>query len=79
MPNRVHKMSKFEFHRREAGLSRVQVAKLCGTSIATIGKWERGRSYPRADVLFSLANLYECEAHDLLDIPTSGRDYPCHQ
>lgn len=36
-------------------------------SLQAIYKWEEGKSYPQADTMFALMELYEIELRDLLD------------
>ena len=55
-----------KFFRVKEGLTRSDLADLLGLDRTTIVKWETGKSYPRADTLIKLADLFECTIDDLL-------------
>jgi DNA-binding XRE family transcriptional regulator len=47
--------------RINAGMKQKDVAKLVGVSVATIGSWENGRSFPTYKRFLSLCHLYGLE------------------
>ena len=47
-----------EAARRNAGLSQKDAAKALKISNTTLGKWERGESYPTADKIPEICELY---------------------
>ena len=52
--------------RQEKGLSQKEVAKLIGTTDVSIGRYEMDARVPKADILNSLAKLYDVEIDYLL-------------
>lgn len=51
--------------RVEAGLRQEDVARALGLTRATVARWERGESAPRAEVLLALAVALRCRPVDL--------------
>lgn len=47
-----------EAARRNAGLSQKDAAKALKISNTTLGKWERGESFPTADKIPEICDLY---------------------
>lgn len=56
-------------HRERRGFNRELVAALAGVSTETIKAIERGRSFPRVDVLVRIAMSLEVDVEDLLPDP----------
>lgn len=56
--------------RQEKGLTQKEVAKLIGTTDVSIGRYEMDARVPKADILNSLAKLYDVEIDYLL----TGKD-----
>lgn len=53
--------------RREAlGLTQTELAKKVGKSFRTIQSWERGESYPNAEYVAVLCNVFNVDPNDLL-------------
>ena len=52
-----------EAARRNAGLSQKDAAKALEVSNTTLGKWERGESFPTADKIAKICDLY-CVNYD---------------
>ena len=52
--------------RQEKGLTQKEVAKLIGTTDVSIGRYEMDARVPKADILNSLAKLYDVEIDYLL-------------
>ena len=52
--------------RQEKGLTQKEVAKLIGTTDVSIGRYEMDARVPKADILNSLAKLYDVEIDFLL-------------
>lgn len=52
--------------RQEKGLTQKEVAKLIGTTDVSIGRYEMNARVPKADILNSLAKLYDVEIDFLL-------------
>lgn len=57
--------NNIEMHIRKNGLQKMFVAKKVGVSRETLKNWIDGRTYPRIDQLFKLADLLNCEITDL--------------
>ena len=54
--------------RREAlGLTQTELAKKVGKSFRTIQSWERGESYPNAEYVAVLCDVFDTDPNDLLD------------
>lgn len=54
--------------RREAlGLTQTELAKKVGKSFRTIQSWERGESYPNAEYVSVLCNVFDTDPNSLLD------------
>lgn len=54
--------------RREAlGLTQTELAKKVGKSFRTIQSWERGESYPNAEYVSVLCNVFGTDPNSLLD------------
>ena len=47
-----------EAARRNAGLTQKEAAKALKISNTTLGKWERGESFPTADKILEICELY---------------------
>lgn len=74
--------------RREAlGLTQTELAKMVGKSFRTIQSWERGESYPNAEYVAVLCNVFNTDPNDLLgwyidhplDRPAAARLDPEHE
>lgn len=74
--------------RREAlGLTQTELAKMVGKSFRTIQSWERGESYPNAEYVAVLCNVFNVEPNDILgwyidhplDRPSAARLDPEHE
>ena len=52
--------------RKNAGLTQVRVAEICGMSQSNINTWERGKSLPLPDGLMALADCFGCSVDYLL-------------
>lgn len=54
--------------RREAlGLTQTELARKVGKSFRTIQSWERGESYPNAEYVSILCNVFGTDPNSLLD------------
>ena len=54
--------------RREAlGLTQTELAKKVGKSFRTIQSWERGESFPNAEYVSILCNVFGTDPNSLLD------------
>ena len=58
-----------EAARRNAGLSQKDAAKALKISNTTLGKWERGESFPTADKIPEICGLYGVHYDDLNFLP----------
>lgn len=58
--------SRLKALRQEKGLTQKEVAKLIGTTDVSIGRYEMDARVPKADILNSLAKLYDVEIDFLL-------------
>lgn len=52
--------------RVNAGYDQKNAAKLLGVSNKTLCAWEAGKSYPRADRIFAICDLYKIQFDDLI-------------
>ncbi len=52
--------------RKNAGMTQVQVAEICGISQSNVNTWENGRSLPLPEGLIALANCFGCSIDYLL-------------
>ena len=72
--------SRLKALRQEKGLTQKEVAKLIGTTDVSIGRYEMDARVPKADILNSLAKLYDVEIDYLLtgkeetEQPLNNRD-----
>lgn len=64
-------MTGFERYRRKKLLTRDQLAEYMGVTSAAVGKWESGKSFPTAEKLEKLSNLYGVPMNALM-----RSDYP---
>lgn len=59
-------MRKAMFDLREkTGLTHRLIAEALGVDRTTVGKWENGQAFPRADLVPKLAKLYGCTIDQL--------------
>jgi transcriptional regulator with XRE-family HTH domain len=58
-------MNGIEHCRKKAGLTQVQLADSLGVSQANISAWEKGKAFPSADKLPSIAEVLKCKIDDL--------------
>ena len=58
-----------EAARRNAGLSQKDAAKALKISNTTLGKWERGESFPTADKIPKICELYNVHYDNLNFLP----------
>ena len=60
-------MSKrFKEFRENAGLTQKQLAGLIGKSHVTVQSYEKGTSYPNADTVWRMCEVYKTDPNDLL-------------
>lgn len=57
----------FRSAREKAGYSQQAIARKLGVDGTTPGKWELGKTLPRAATLAKLADLYCCSIEELLE------------
>lgn len=57
----------FRSAREKAGYSQQDIARKLGVDGTTPGKWELGKTLPRAATLAKLAALYCCSIEELLE------------
>ena len=53
--------------RKQAGYNREEVAGLLNISVATLRKYEDGKSLVRLDILVSMLQIYGCELNKFLN------------
>lgn len=58
--------------RVNANLSQVEAAAALAVNTATIGRWEAGKSYPKATQLAALCRLYGVQINDIFLIDKSN-------
>lgn len=52
--------------RKERGYSQEHLAALCDVSDLTVGRWERGETWPKPENLSLLAVAFDCRPEDLI-------------
>lgn len=52
--------------RKSMGISQEELADMCDVSYLTIGRWERGESWPKPESLSAIAVAFNVEPQDLL-------------
>ena len=58
-------MNGFEYCRKRAGLTQVQVAAALNVKQGTVCAWETSRSYPTGKKILALTKLYNCTPDEL--------------
>lgn len=58
-------VSRFKQRREELGLTQVQLSKLLGVTKGAIGNYESGVSSPKADILYRVFDVLQCDANYL--------------
>lgn len=51
--------------REDRGLTQEEVAKALGVDQSTVCLWEKGKTFPRPETAFRLAELLGCELSDI--------------
>lgn len=64
-------MSTLKKMREAKGLSQMALAKELGVDQSSVCLWEKGKTFPRADVAIRLANLLGCSLDELYHARTS--------
>jgi len=57
---------KLRFYRESLGLTQPELAKMIGKSFRTVQSWEREESYPNAEAVWRLCELFNTDPNDLL-------------
>lgn len=57
---------KLRSYREATGLTQQELAEQIGKSFRTIQSWERGMSYPNAESLIALCNLFDVDPNTML-------------
>lgn len=57
----------FELKEQGQPISQTQISKALGVSKQQVSSWVNGRTYPRAEKLFRLAQILNCKVDDLYD------------
>lgn len=52
--------------RKKAGLTQMQVANALGITDAAVNQWEKGKTFPKTELLPKLAKLLNCTVDELL-------------
>lgn len=74
---------KLRRYREERGLTQSELAKAIGKSFRTVQAWEREESFPNAEMVWKLCEVFETDPNDFLgwyeehpraDAPTLTRD-----
>ena len=61
-----------EAARRNAGLSQKDAAASLNVSNKTISSWENGKTFPSADKIDALCELYKMSYYDINFLPTNS-------
>lgn len=57
---------KLRAYREAAGLTQQELADQIGKSFRTVQSWERGLSYPNAELLLTLCSLFDVDPNTML-------------
>lgn len=57
---------KLRAYRKASGLTQAQLADKLGKSFRTIQQWEQGESYPNAETLAKLCEIFNCSPNQML-------------
>lgn len=57
---------KVRAYREAAGMTQQELAKAIGKSFRTIQAWERDQSYPNAESIWKLCEVFDTDPNDLL-------------
>lgn len=52
--------------RVNAGLTQTEASAVLGVTKATLSNWERGKTYPRADMWMRISDLYGVPINELI-------------
>ena len=55
-------------------MTQIQLAEACGVTQGTIAQWEKGICFPKADKIFTLARVLECNSDSLLRMAEERRN-----
>lgn len=55
----------FEELRKKKGYTQATLAKALEVDQSTVCLWEKGKTFPRADIVFKLAELFECSIDEI--------------
>ncbi len=58
--------------RVNSGLTQKEAAKAFGVSNKTVGDWEKGRSFPKADKIKLICEVYKCIYDDIIFLPADS-------
>lgn len=58
--------NRFKEFRENAGYTQKELAKLIGKSHVTVQSYEKGTSFPNADTLLKMCDVYDTDPNDLL-------------
>ena len=58
-------MNAIKALRKKNSITQQELADLLGVDKTTVSKWETGSSFPRANVLPKIAEIFQCTINDL--------------
>ena len=58
--------------RTNVGLTQKAAAKELEVSNKTLGEWEKGRSFPNADKIKRILDVYKCSYDDIIFLPDNS-------
>lgn len=61
-----------ERFRLNAGMNQKELADIVGKSVRTIQLWEKGQTYPPADLVWSMCEVLGCDPNSLLGWKSDG-------
>lgn len=64
-------MNNIRYLRKQAGLSQVELAEICGVHQTAVSQWEQGRTNPDTDTLVALSEVFHTSLGAVL-----GLDFP---
>ncbi|MBR6939259.1 MAG: helix-turn-helix domain-containing protein [Clostridia bacterium] len=63
-------MNKIKEFRKQAHLSQLELAELCGVHQTAVSQWEQGRTNPDTDTLVALAHIFHTSLGSILGLDT---------
>jgi len=56
---------KLKFYRENSGKSQREISELIGLTQQAYSRWEKGKSFPNANQIIKLCQIFHCSPNDL--------------